>query len=501
MAETEYIINVAQVNSAGRGVIASAVVTTDVAPVQDPLTGAAVRQGNSSFFGVTQAIGSIPRSAVSFNGELYILTRSNLIHITNLTNGSGVLIGSPNFGLNFSIDATCSFVYNSRMYFIDRGTGGLYIFDDPFTGDASFVGILSVTLATPSACATDGSTVWVIDQSDNSLHTIDPTTGASTEIGAIAFQINQPANNVAGALYYGGILYLLDNGTERLFQIADLDAANLLATVVDLNVSQFGVSQVGVNGGTVHLNEAYMAGGNPDALYRFLKDSGTPVNNVPVFGETSYAFTDVAIAVATIVGTVVATDDDNDTLTYTLTGADASNFVIDANGQITVAVELTNSQAYSFNVVADDGTDTTSVGVFATAIAAIPPTPALTFGSETVSNQAWVVGTAASITLPEVTGGTGSITYSLSPTLPAGKTFVASTRVLSGTPTGRFSSDTFTYTATDGNGDTVELTFTVVVTAPAFSFASTVANQSWIVGTAVSLTLPTASGGVGHAYL
>ena len=44
----------------------------------------------------------------------------------------------------------------------------------------------------------------------------------------------------------------------------------------------------------------------------------------------------------------------------------------------------------------------------------------LDFGSETIDDQALVVGTAASLTLPEATGGTGTITYSLSPTLPTG---------------------------------------------------------------------------------
>ena len=125
------------------------------------------------------------------------------------------------------------------------------------------------------------------------------------------------------------------------------------------------------------------------------------------------------------------------------------------------------------------------------------PVVALSFGSEAIGNQAWVVGTAASVTLPEATGGTGTIVYSLSPTLPAGKTFTAGTRVLDGNPTGRFTLATFTYTATDTDGTEVELTFTVVVTAPAITFASTFANQAWVVGTAISETLPTASGGVG----
>ena len=75
------------------------------------------------------------------------------------------------------------------------------------------------------------------------------------------------------------------------------------------------------------------------------RNGAPPTNTAPVFAETSYDFADVAIAVGTVVGTVAATDADNDTLSYSLTGA---SFAIDANGQITVAVELTNSQVYSF---------------------------------------------------------------------------------------------------------------------------------------------------------
>ena len=36
------------------------------------------------------------------------------------------------------------------------------------------------------------------------------------------------------------------------------------------------------------------------------------------------------------------------------------------------------------------------------------PADALSFGTDTIANQSGVVGTAASITLPEATGGTGS---------------------------------------------------------------------------------------------
>ena len=124
---------------------------------------------------------------------------------------------------------------------------------------------------------------------------------------------------------------------------------------------------------------------------------------------------------------------------------------------------------------------------------------ALGFGAGTIANQAWEVGTAiTSLTLPEATGGTGTITYSLSPTPPAGVTFTAATRVLAGNPTGRFTLATFTYTAEDGNSDTVELAFTVVVTAIAITFSSTVDNQVYDIDEAITtFTLPSAMGGVG----
>ena len=97
-------------------------------------------------------------------------------------------------------------------------------------------------------------------------------------------------------------------------------------------------------------------------------------NSAPVFAESTYTFNDIAIAVGSIVGTVVATDENNDTLTYSLTGTDAADFDIDANGQITVVTELTNSETYSLNVVANDGTDDTSVAVSVRAVE--PPSTA-----------------------------------------------------------------------------------------------------------------------------
>ena len=123
-----------------------------------------------------------------------------------------------------------------------------------------------------------------------------------------------------------------------------------------------------INGNTVEYNGAYVNSAQLASAV-FSIDSSIGANNAPSFSESSYSFTDIAIAVGTVVGTVAATDADNDTLSYSLTGTDASDFAISSSGKITVATELTHSDTYNFNVVADDQTDTTSVAVTVTAIA------------------------------------------------------------------------------------------------------------------------------------
>ena len=527
-----------------------------------PLTGEAVRQGNANRFGVGSP-GSIPRSFVSFRNQPYVITRDALVKITDLANGSGVLIqNNAEYNLDDS-DPTCGFVWNDRMYFLDRNDNILATFDDPLNGDVSFVNYYT-GISTPSAAATDSTTVWIYESSFDALHTINPDTAATTLLGTVGFDVTTPANNIAGMFYHGGKLYLLDNGTELMFVIDDPAAATLEAVAVDHTISEFAAGQRGVNGGSVHLGEAYMAGGNPDALYRFYNvrwdetippievntggngsldlttvsrdatsfefvpgytppswltisgndflitsapdvatdtdfdvevravrsskhedktltvrvlaavvpppivapgaptslifttsqtfiaatwstaannggeapirydiridggawiDTGLdlthtfsnlspetqylievaevnsagrgavasrsvttdaappPTNNAPAFGQASYSFSDVAIAVNTVVGIVAATDANNDPISYTLTGTNASNFAIDANGQITVAVALTHGQAYSFDVVADDNTDTTSVSVTVSAIATTPSLPTWQTGS------------------------------------------------------------------------------------------------------------------------
>ena len=72
--------------------------------------------------------------------------------------------------------------------------------------------------------------------------------------------------------------------------------------------------------------------------------------------------------------------------------------------------------------------------------------------------------------LPAATGGDGALTYSLSPALPAGLSWNAATRTISGTPTSATAAASYTLAATDADGDAATLTFDLsVVTDPLVS--------------------------------
>ena len=104
-----------------------------------------------------------------------------------------------------------------------------------------------------------------------------------------------------------------------------------------------------------------------------------------------------------------------------------------------------------------------------------------TFGSSTISDQKYVLNTAiTNLTLPQATGGVGSLSYSLTPSLSTGLSFNAGTRVISGTPTVTKDQTEYTYTVTDSNtpATSVNLKFKITVDAkPTVSFTEPAGTQ------------------------
>ncbi len=186
----------------------------------------------------------------------------------------------------------------------------------------------------------------------------------------------------------------------------------------------------------------------------------------------------------------------NAPLTYSITPALPTGLDFDINTRVISGTPATAASrtAYTYTVTDDDG-DTADLTFGITISADVEPG-----FSDTIADQEYVAGkmTNLPVTLPAATGGNAPLTYSITPRLPAGLDFNASAREISGTPTTAASRTVYTYTVTDEDGDTTDLTFGITVAAneePGFS--DTIDDQEYITGTAVTETLPEAAGGNG----
>ena len=120
----------------------------------------------------------------------------------------------------------------------------------------------------------------------------------------------------------------------------------------------------------------------------------------------------------------------------------------------------------------------------------------LTFGEQQIEDQVYTVGSSIPVlTLPLATGGASPVTYQLSD-LPPDLRFDPVTRTVRG-GANRAGSYPMTYTATDANGVTATLRFTITVHSarPQFSVTS-LPDQTYEYGKAIpTLVLPAAIGG------
>ena len=123
-----------------------------------------------------------------------------------------------------------------------------------------------------------------------------------------------------------------------------------------------------------------------------------------------------------------------------------------------------------------------------------------------IADQTYTAGAAITLALPAATGGGVPLIYRLAP-LPDGLTLHAAdadtvaAALLIGTPGAAMPATAVTYTATDANGATATLTFSIsVVAPPAFDADAIPASDptyTTTAGGAVTLTLPAATSGAG----
>ena len=193
-----------------------------------------------------------------------------------------------------------------------------------------------------------------------------------------------------------------------------------------------------------------------------------------------------------------ATDERGDKVTYTLTDL-PNGLEFDAETRILSGTpsEVAERAIYTLTATDTDGNEG-SLSFFITVIANTMPS----FGDASVAAQSHLrKSEIESMTLPQATGGDGTLTYALTPELPEGLRFDAETLMLSGTPLEAMDETTYTLTATDDDGDEATLMFTIeVMPDPMPIFADTttaLAVQVYQHGEIDPLMLSEASGGDG----
>ncbi len=169
-------------------------------------------------------------------------------------------------------------------------------------------------------------------------------------------------------------------------------------------------------------------------------------------------------------------DPDGDALTYTASSSDESIATVAASGSVVTITPVAEGKA-TITVTARDVAGSNQTTEQTIAVTVNKADVKLSFGSVTVPAQTYTVGTQiTAIELPEATGGTGMIDYTLTPALPEGLVLDEGTRKISGTPTVAAEATECKWMATDADENTIELVFSIEVEpgnqAPVFAAIS-----------------------------
>ena len=504
-AETEYTFQVRAVNSVGNSPASSAVTeSTTAASTTEVGDEIHIADNTGNEIGVIAPDTADGQRAVAIrvydlpttitNPHAMAVDGDGNLHVGDTT-GDDVAVIAPDTADGATAVAIRSYnlptgITSPRGFAVD-GDGNLHVADTsgdevavfaPGTADgATAVAIrtydLPASTSIPSGLTIDGDgNIHVSDSNDDNIRVYAPNVAdGGTAVALRTYDLPTGLNNPEGLTTdRDGNIHVVDISDDNVVVIAPDTADGARAVAI----RTYGVP----TGITAPQGLAFVAG---------VEDTSLGFGSETIDNQSWEVGT--AITSLTLPEATGGTGEK----TYSLSPTTPAGITFTPSTRILSGNPTSTFTSATFTYTAEDE-DGTTVELTFTIVVAAAAVVALSFGTGAIANQAWEVDTAESLTLPEATGGEGTITYSLSPTLPDGVTFTASTRVLAGTPTGRFTSATFTYTAEDADGTTVDLTFTIVVTATAITFSPTsFANQSWTVGTAVALTLPAGAGGVG----
>ena len=150
--------------------------------------------------------------------------------------------------------------------------------------------------------------------------------------------------------------------------------------------------------------------------------------------------------------------------------------VSNASGVISGTPTAPQTQT-TYTITATDSTSPTAQTDSFTVNIKVNPATAMAF-SGTKSDEVLAAGTAANITGLGPLNSVGTLTYSISPTLPTGLSISSTTGAITGTPTAASASTSYTIAATDANGQSASYSFNIEVVKPTVSFSAATSSPA-----------------------
>ena len=261
--------------------------------------------------------------------------------------------------------------------------------------------------------------------------TVTASDGANTTSQAVVVSVTNLNDNVP-VFTSGGTGSVAENAATStvIYTAVATDADNLGALAYSLSGTDASLLNINATTGAVtlksfadyELRTSYsfnvVASDGANTVTRAVVVSVTNVNdNTPVFTSGGSGMVVTQSPAGTLVYTAVATDADNlGALAYSLSGTDASLLNINSTtGAVTLknTADFATKPSYSFNVVASDGTNTTSKAVLVTVQTVNNYAPVFTSGGTgTVAENAATSTVIYTAVATDADGNT--LTYSLS---------------------------------------------------------------------------------------
>lgn len=216
---------------------AAAVPTNTIYFDNPPLSGAAVRIGTATNFGVGEAG---PQGLGSIGSTLYMVGANNqVLYTLNTTNGEATQVGTTDagFGVGETRPQGLASIGNT-LYMVGVDNDVLYTLDTT-TGAATQVGTTAAGFGvgenSPQGLDSIGSTLYMVGSGTDALYTLDTTTGAATRVGNVQ-EFGVSEDNPTELASIGDTLYMLGNRNKALFRLIH-DAAAITATWSGLPVT------------------------------------------------------------------------------------------------------------------------------------------------------------------------------------------------------------------------------------------------------------------------